>query len=239
MKLSFAIVPLVGSHLLFGATVTAKQYYHSKDFIWTTVVNSNDLVPEIVPPDRTFNSFNPPSVSAKGMVVFRGRSTGHSKGPVSGIFKREFEQGSQIVKVVARSAPNETSSTLVPDPNNMEAVYIEFPSFPRISINTNVIATRGMHKPVWEWTAANGVEKERSGTTGVYVELELDDGSRKLVTGASRLGSVNNDFANVYDVPYANKTHGGVFDVFPGAPSITDNNVVAFKGNFDEKTGEA
>ena len=42
-------------------------------FTWTTVVNNNDLMPG-APFDRTFNSYNQPSVNVDGLVVIRARS---------------------------------------------------------------------------------------------------------------------------------------------------------------------
>jgi len=239
---------LIGGSLFLAATATA-----ARSSPWETVVNSNDLIPNIMPATRTFNSYNPPSVSANGVVVFRGRSTGHGDstgqrgGPVSGIFKRRFRGRrpiSSIQKVAARSAPVQDASTQVPPPNNIEhspgglyTRFIEFPAIPRISINTDVVATRGNHQPVWLW--AVGGEDERGGTTGVYAELD----SGPLLTGASLLGSVPGAaFAHLFDVPFAESSDSGIrFSVFPGAPSITDNNVIAFKGNFEDgavsKTG--
>lgn len=43
-------------------------------FEWMTVVNNNDLIPPLE--QRTFNSYNQPSVNAHGLVVIRARSRG-------------------------------------------------------------------------------------------------------------------------------------------------------------------
>jgi hypothetical protein len=43
-------------------------------FDWATVVNNNDLMPG-APLERTFNSYNQPSVNAAGLVVIRVRSS--------------------------------------------------------------------------------------------------------------------------------------------------------------------
>jgi hypothetical protein len=211
-------------------------------FKWETVVNNNYVVPDMMNGERTFNSYNPPSVCSAGVVVFRGRSTGRDKGPVSGIFKRtfggrRFEAKTEVIKVAARSA-NKTESTLVPSPNNAESTFNEFPSIPRVSMETCVIATRGMHGPAW-----SGAD-EMAGTTGVYVEL---DGST-LITGASVLGAVQFNLADGdappfepdnFDVPLVGDSNSHIkFDVFPGSPSITDDNIIAFKGNY-EQDGEA
>ena len=42
-------------------------------FTWTTVVDNENTIPGT---DRTFNSYNEPSVNANGLVVFRARSRG-------------------------------------------------------------------------------------------------------------------------------------------------------------------
>ena len=69
-----------------------------------------------------------------------------------------------------------------------------------VSMETCVIATRGMHGPAWSEA------DEMAGTTGVYVEL---DGST-LITGANALGAVQFNLAdgdappfepNNFDVP--------------------------------------
>ena len=41
-------------------------------FDWTTVVNNNDLMPG-APNERTFNSYNQPSVNSRGLVVLRAQ----------------------------------------------------------------------------------------------------------------------------------------------------------------------
>jgi hypothetical protein len=140
-----------------------------------------------------------------------------------------------IITVAARINPAQNESTVVPEPNNLvyplpggggktyETSFIEFPSFPRIAMHTGSITTRGNHPPAWE-----NSDGERAGTTGVYAEI---DGT--LVTGASLLGATNETFAFLYDVPTTNSDDTGIkFDVFPGAAAITDNEVIAFKGNF-------
>ena len=56
----------------------------SINFNWSTVVNNGDFMPTdqcdpnqaSVPPCRVFNSYNQPSVNARGVVVFRARSRG-------------------------------------------------------------------------------------------------------------------------------------------------------------------
>ncbi len=44
-------------------------------YVWATVVNNNNLIPE-APGNRTFNSYNQPSVNTNGLVVLRARSKG-------------------------------------------------------------------------------------------------------------------------------------------------------------------
>ena len=203
---------------------------------WRKIANANDYIPGVLPSDRNFNSFNQPSVNGNGLVVFRGRSEGHGKGPVSGIFKYDTLQDSPMIELVAaQSAPAQNSSTLVPQPNNQGVFFIEFPAFPRVSLKKNNIATRGLHQPSWIWTNSENAE-ELVGTNGVYVQLEK---AKQLATGANLHGSVPADFSSDYDVPYSNGKHdsGVRFSMFPGAPSITDNNIIAFKGNFEDADG--
>ena len=62
--------------LVVVAVVTSTAVADEKEnvFLWNTVINNNDLMP--FAQGRTFNSYNPPSVNTKGMVVVRARSRG-------------------------------------------------------------------------------------------------------------------------------------------------------------------
>ena len=203
-------------------------------FNWITVVNKNDVMPNSTS-SRTFNSFNQPSVNANGLVVFRARSRGGPPEgpPAHGIYTRAMPKGTEqstLIKLVAGG------NTAVPYPNNIEyppdnllTTFIEFPSIPRIAINTNAIATRGNHQPTWAYPLDNG-DETRAGTNGIYVNLNsLDPVARELVSGATKLGVVS-EFKAIFQVPGA--APGTPFDVFPGAPAITDSNIIAFKGNY-------
>jgi hypothetical protein len=213
--------------LVAVAVVTGTAVADEKDsvFEWNTVINNSDLMPFAEP--RTFNSYNPPSVNTKGMVVVRARSRGgQGLGPAThGIYMRDMGQAdSEIVRVLDRT-------TLVPGPNNLGTTFVETPSFPRIDMHTDTIATRGNHQPVYRYYLDDGSET-RAGTTGVY----SNPYGGELVTGAAKLGHVPEfDFFGVPDKP------GVLFEVFPGAPSITNGNIIAFKGNFsldgEENTG--
>jgi len=213
--------------LVAVAVVTGTAVADEKEsvFEWNTVFNNNDLIPGAEP--RTFNSYNPPSVNTKGMVVVRARSRGgQGMGPAThGIYMRDMGQAdSEIVRVLDRT-------TLVPDPNNLGTTFVETPSFPRIDMHTNTIATRGNHQPVYRYYLDDEIET-RAGTTGIY----SNPYGGELVTGAAKLGHVPEfDFFGVPDRP------GVLFEVFPGAPSITNGNIIAFKGNFSlddtENTG--
>ena len=205
---------------------------------WRVVVNNGFEIPGH--PGRLYNSYNPPSVNSKGTVVFRARSTGRQQGPVSGIYFRDVF-AAQPVKMIA------DRDTVVPYPNNTcypipgsdDAVGVEpcgdgqslstfneFPSFPRIAITEDAVATRGNHQPVWTF------DETRAGTTGVYVGLQVDDPD-SLRTGASLLGEVE-EFSDLFAVPGVDPITR--FDVFPGAPSITDDWIIAFKGNYTVHT---
>lgn len=199
---------------------TADSKFHDADVKWQTVVNNGDLMPTAACQAdaancRTFNSYNQPSLNAKKRVVFRARSKGGKGGePVHGVYTKDMSQAGPIVRVLDRD-------TEVPQPNNLSAVFIEPPSFPRIDSVTDMIATRGNHKPVWEYTLADGSDT-KVGTTGIYTNP-----FGPLITGASKLGAVN-EFA-FFEVP---EFPGTPFDVFPGSPAVTQGATIVFKGNY-------
>ena len=193
-------------------------------FHWSTVANNGDFMPTDAcdptdpqatsPPCRRFNSYNQPSVNANGMVVMRARSRGGQGGePVHGVYSRDMAAAGPVVRILDRGGA-------VPQPNNTQATFIEPPSFPRIDIRSNTIATRGNHQPVWTYQT-DGSET-RAGTTGIYTNP-----FGPLVTGASKLGGVA-EFA-FFAVP---EQPGVPFDVFPGAPAVTDATTLVFKGNY-------
>jgi len=212
--------------LVAAAVVTGTAVADEKEsvFQWNTVFNNNDLMP--FAEGRTFNSYNPPSVNTKGMVVVRARSRGGPPlGPAThGIYMRDMGQAdSEIVRVLDRSV-------LVPGPNNLDSTFVETPSFPRIDMHTDTIATRGNHQPVWRYDIDDENET-RAGTTGIY-----SNPHGELITGAAKLGNVPG--FEFFGVPEQSNV---TFEVFPGAPSVTNGNIVAFKGNYTgdgtEKTG--
>jgi len=213
--------------LVTVAVVTGTAVADEKEsvFQWNTVINNNDLIP--FAGDRTFNSYNPPSVNTKGMVVVRARSRGGPPlGPAThGIYMRDMGQAdSDIVRVLDRTTP-------VPGPNNLGTTFVETPSFPRIDMHTDTIATRGNHQPVYRYYEPDGSET-RAGTTGIY--SNPFDG--ELTTAGAKLGHVSG--FEFFGVPEQNNV---TFEVFPGAPTVTNGNIVAFKGNYTgdgtEKTG--
>jgi len=201
--------------LIFGNAEAAPP--DSYPFTWSTVVNNGDYMPTdscdpaapVSPPCKKFNSYNQPSVNARQLVVFRARSKGE-QGPVHGIYTRDMALSGPVVKIYDRE-------TLVPQPNNLGTVFHEPPSFPRIDIGSATFVSRGNHQPVWKVT-----DDERLGTNGIYTNP-----FGNLITGAAKLGSVP-DFS-FFQVP---ERPGTLFDVFPGAPSVTDGNVIVFKGNY-------
>ena len=191
---------------------------------WQTVVNNNDLMPPLLV--RTFNSYNQPSVNQNGMVVIRARSRGGPPlGPAThGIYVRNMAAtDSPIIRILDRTRR-------VPDPNNLDATFVETPSFPRIDLSSDTIATRGNHKPVHQYRLGDGSET-RAGTTGIYTTP-----FGQLITGAAKLGNIP-EFSYL-GVPEFN---GLAFEVFPGAPSLSNSNTIVFKGNYsvdgDSRTG--
>ena len=204
-----------------GADAAPPESY---PFTWSTVVNNGDHMPTDqcepalpTPSCRTFNSYNQPSVNADRLVVMRARSRG-GQGfgqPVHGVYTRDMEVNGPVVKILDRA-------TLVPQPNNRDTVFTEPPSFPRIDIGSPTLATRGNHQPVWTVLNENGEIEEQVGTSGIYSNPFGD-----LITGASKLGGVPAFF--FFEVP---ERPGTPFDVFPGAPAVTDVSTIVFKGNY-------
>jgi hypothetical protein len=122
-------------------------------------------------------------------------------------------------------------TTSVPAPNDLSATFNEFPSIPRIARSENAVATRGNHAPVLQLAPP---DSERIGTSGIYVDLDVDSSTSGLLTGASKLGGVLG--FEFYEVPGA--PPGTFFEVFPGSPSITDDGTIAFKGNYSDPVGK-
>lgn len=190
-------------------------------FQWSTVVNNNDCMPiDGYSGCRTFNSYNQPSVNESGLVVMRARSRGGPPlGPAThGIYIRDMSKKNRpVVRILDRN-------TDVPQPNNQSTTFTETPSFPRIDMGSDTIATRGNHQPVWKED-----EEEPSGTTGIYTNP-----FGPLITGAAKLGNVSEfSFFEVPDEP-----PGTPFEVFPGAPSVTDGDTIVFKGNYTSGTAK-
>lgn len=205
---------------------TAVNVFDPDSFTWSTVVNNGYYMPTtqcdpaaqpISSECQNFNSYNQPSVNLDQLVVFRARSKGGTGlgQPVHGIYTRHMASSSPITKVLDRD-------TLVPQPNNLATSFIEPPAFPRIDIWSDTIATRGNHQPVWQVTNEDGEILEQLGTTGIYTVL-----NGQTVTGTSKLGAIP-DFS-FFEVP---EQPGLLFDVFPGAPAVTDSNIIVFKGNY-------
>lgn len=145
-----------------------------------------------------------------------GHGGGHSGGqPTHGIYVRDMAVAdSAIHRILDRTVE-------VPAPNNLATVFIETPSFPRIDRHTATIATRANHKPAYRYHLSDGSET-RAGTTGIYANPYGE-----LITAEAKLGDV--PAFDFYGVP----EHSGLrFEVFPGAPAVTNGNTIVFKGNY-------
>lgn len=193
---------------------------------WKVLADNRTFIPGSA--DISFFSFNPPSVNTSGLVVFRGRAkaatgSGGAQGSGGGgamsrgVFAVDACLGSLTLYTVA------DTTMAVPAPNNTDASFTEFPSFPRIDIDSGVLATRGQSTPVW--TLPDGT---KTGTSGVYVSLPTG-----LSTGIGQLGNVS-EFSYM-QVPGAS-TPGIRFDQFPGSPTLTQGRYLVFKGNYTDGT---
>ena len=131
----------------------------SVEFDWQVVVNNGVTVPGDA---RRFNSYNQPSVNVDGLVVFRARSKGGMGGRARprGLHPRHG-RGDRRDQGLRPQRP------LVPQPNNLGHDFVEPPSFPRIDMWSDTIASRGNHQPVWTYLLPDGTET-RAGTTGIY-----------------------------------------------------------------------
>ncbi len=199
---------------------------------WKTAADNNTLMPDSS--QLYFFSYNQPSINTYGLLVFRGRAKGASGGggaggsadtqPQRGVYTVDMCPPSPAVYTVA-----DTASVQVPAPNNTAATFNEFPSIPRIDMNSGVVATRGQSTPVWTYTDPLTGTDTRIGTTGIYA---TPPGG--LMTGINILGAVP-EFAYM-QVP--NATASAVrFDQFPGSPSVTDSRYVVTKGNYTDTVG--
>jgi hypothetical protein len=222
----------VSSALLLAAGFASTQASLAQTLTvpaWQIVVNNGVTVPGDT---RTFNSYNQPSVNINGLVVFRGRSKGGTTGePAHGIFLRNMTAGTAVETLFDRK-------TAVPQPDDTSATFTEPPSFPRIDIYSNTVASRGSHQPVWEYKI--GIDPvsglpltTKAGTTGIYT-----DPFGPLISGANNLGAVP-EFA-LFAVPGAKDLQGNPikFDVFPGAPAVADKTMIVFKGNYTQTNSD-
>lgn len=184
---------------------------------WRRVVDNKMNIPGLT--GRFFNSYNQPSVSNGGLVVFKGQSQGES-GPIVGVFLRDMSGAGHSIRQLT------TNGMAVPQPNNtlyngVPAGFNQFPSFTRIDMETGNVVFRGQSKPTWTFTTADGLES-RIGSAGIFT----DAGGGGLKTGVGLLGTVP-DF-EFMKVP----SEGGTrFDQFPGSPAILGNTII-FKGNY-------
>lgn len=183
------------------------------------VVNNGTLIPAET---QLFNAYNQPSINNAGLVIFRARGKG-SQGqgqPPTGIYARQLPAlpfGPLTPSVVA------ARGSLVPQPNNQAASFVEFPSFPRLDAASSALAFRGQSSPVWRVSP----DGELLGTSGIYASSDSP-----LGTAVAQLGALPG--FELYSVPGTSQR----FDQFPGAPSPSGDRVV-FKGNWTTAGGES
>ncbi|MGA8010436.1 MAG: hypothetical protein WCA24_13720 [Thiomonas sp.] len=192
---------------------------------WKTVANNNTVMPDS--PNLNFFSYNQPSINDYGLVVFRGRAksatTGSGGQPQRGVYTVDVCPAKPAVYTVA-----DTANTLVPQPNNIGAMFNEFPSIPRIDMSSGVLATRGQTEPQWTYTDPTTLLDTKVGTTGLYVTLPTG-----LATGMNILGTVA-EFSAIMRVPNTVSTTPVKFDQFPGSPSVTGGKYLVTKGNYTD-----
>jgi Bacterial Ig-like domain (group 3) len=208
-------LPLGMAPLVLAVPASAAEA--SQQLSWSTAVNVGVQAPGS-PDNLNFNSFNQPSVNSSGVVAFRARTKGEQK-PVRGVYTVDSQTSGSSIETVA--AVGDT----VPQPNNSDGTFNEFPAFPRIDATTSAVATRGQSTPVLTYTLPDLTET-KVGTSGVYATV-----GGSLVSGATLLGGIPE--YSYYAVPDA--PAGTRFDQFPGAPAI-DGSTIVFKGNYTVDT---
>jgi len=189
---------------------------------WQIIANNGTQAPG-APPGDLFRSYNPPGLNDQGVVVFRARSAALGNPQAGGVYLLDLEGVDPVIKLLYRG-------DTVPAPNNLSGTFNEFPSTPRIDPNGSLVASRGQHEPVWEYSVG-GDEVTRVGTAGIYA---FPGGTP--TTGASLLGAaVEPDQITLtfpeYSVPAT--VTGTRFDQFPGAPAV-DGDYIIFKGNYTD-----
>jgi hypothetical protein len=93
---------LLGTTMLVSAVLAGPN--SNAPLQWVTAINNNDPIPPLE--QRTFNSYNQPSISAEGFVVVRASSRGGPPfGPAThGIYTRHMsDTDSSIVRVLDRT----------------------------------------------------------------------------------------------------------------------------------------
>ena len=141
-----------------------------------TIANSATAIPGSV--GKQFSSFGQPSLNNKCAIAFRGRSSGGGE-PARGVYT------GSACKAVSALQVGAAQGSVVPAPNNLAATFNEFPAFPRLDLQNNLLVTRGQSQPVREYTLPDNTDT-RVGTSGVYAGLL----GNSLRTGASLLGAV-------------------------------------------------
>lgn len=197
--------------------ITSITGYEFADLKWETVVNNGEPMPNAT---VNFSSYGQPSVNEKGLVVFRARSTGRESSGgnrQTGVYLRRGAKGA--------IRPLADLDTMVPQPNNLDTYFREFPSIARIAMKADYPATRGSHQPVYEFEIGEE-ETTRVGTTGLYMEL-----GGPVTAAVSKLGG-ESGIAPGYEHMAVPGHPDIVFDVFPGAPTVADDGTIAFKGNY-------
>ncbi len=112
----------LGAAILAAACMAAAA---PSEFTWEAVVNNGFPIPghdggngSII---RYYNSYNPPSLNSRALVVFRARSTGQQQGPVSGIYTRDMWTLGPINKIADRDTEvSEPNNTYYPVPGNVK-----------------------------------------------------------------------------------------------------------------------
>ena len=235
LVMTAALVVLLGA---VASAATAEITYHDYTlpgvvFDWQTVVNNGVKVPA-EGDSRTFNSYNPPSLNVDRLVVFRARTKGGMGAqPVHGVFTRDMAvAGTPVTTIFDRKTTVPQPNNILWPPSHVLTKFIEPPSFPRIDMSSDTVASRGNHQPAWSFVEDPDTDeptKTRAGTTGIYANP-----FGPLIACTSNVGAAPG--FEFFAVP---RTEPAVkFDVFPGAPAVTDGATVVFKGNFtDEGVG--
>ena len=205
------IIASVGASLFFLGATSA-----SLAATWRPLVNTLDTVPGST--TTKFVRYSAPSINGLLTAVFRAEGADGS----AGVYARNLNPVSAAKGPLITIAQ---SGGIVPQPNNLGALFDDFSDFPRIDKSASSISLVGLHGPVW--TPA----PPQLGKSGIFV-TDIKKTPLSLTTAVSQLGSLQG--FSKWQVP--NAPAGTTFDRVTYASNRTIAGVlhVVFRGEYQD-----